>query len=161
MTFLHGILDLCISILHNTLGLAVNGTVTDDRQLTQPSMNQVDPHHHIVIPDHEVFSTFFAMLGTLCHAFVSLVEGRFNDTVTKPQCFLPNSETDENPTLFSATFSTLSTLLVLPKSSSELISQEQFAHILSSILVLLPCPLLLTTYQADALVVIMSIQEIA
>ncbi|KAK2947870.1 putative G2-specific protein kinase nim-1 [Blattamonas nauphoetae] len=173
LTSLNGILDLCISILHNTLGLAVNGTVTDGRQLTQvfgvikmistilASMNQVDPHHHIVIPDHEVFSTFIAMLGTLCHAFVSLVEGRFNDSVTKPQCFLPNSETDENPTLFSATFSILSTLLVLLKSSSELISQEQFAHILSSILVLLPCPLLLTTYQADALVVIMCIQEIA
>ncbi|KAK2940621.1 hypothetical protein BLNAU_24463 [Blattamonas nauphoetae] len=69
-------------------------------------------------------------------------------------------ETDEYPTLFCIAFSTLAALPVLLKSSPDLISYDQFAHILNAILVPLPCPLLLTTYQAEALLVIMCIQEL-
>ncbi|KAK2944734.1 hypothetical protein BLNAU_8920 [Blattamonas nauphoetae] len=95
-----------------------------------------------------------------CHAFESLMETRFNDSVAKPQCFFPHTETDEYLTLFCIAFSTLAALPVLLKSSPDLISYEQFAHILNAILVPLPWPLLLTTYQADALLIIVCFQEL-
>ncbi|KAK2960290.1 hypothetical protein BLNAU_4843 [Blattamonas nauphoetae] len=41
-----------------------------------------------------------------CHAFESLMETRFNDSVAKPQCFFPHTETDEYLTLFCIAFST-------------------------------------------------------
>ncbi|KAK2940982.1 hypothetical protein BLNAU_24114 [Blattamonas nauphoetae] len=57
-----------------------------------------------------------------CHAFESLMETRFNDSVAKPQCFFPHTETDEYLTLFCIAFSTLAALPVLLKSSPDLIS---------------------------------------
>ncbi|KAK2955895.1 hypothetical protein BLNAU_9246 [Blattamonas nauphoetae] len=93
--------------LHNTLGLAVNGTMTDRRELTQVIMK---------------YSARLSGYLEHCHAFESLMETRFNDSVAKPQCFFPHTETDEYLTLFCIAFSTLAALPVLLKSSPDLIS---------------------------------------
>ncbi|KAK2955714.1 hypothetical protein BLNAU_9250 [Blattamonas nauphoetae] len=65
-----------------------------------------------------------------CHAFESLMETRFNDSVAKPQCFFPHTETDEYLTLFCIAFSTLAALPVLLKSSPDLISCSSYNYVL-------------------------------